>query len=738
MSFDEKIKLPSSDKFYMVRLQGGKLFTQHNTTHVASTFDAVLGATFQVYEAYIQKHLSIKSFYLNNDHNSADVVFTQVDEWSAIKVGGIAPYYQTFSYDPETGYIKFSSPLISTVTIQADEAIILEYYLFFTSHTGRRAPLDMAAGAEVYWQARLPKDFTIGFNQSNALNGQLSISTSSIELKNHDLYFNDFFGDHDSFNNREVKAWRCIDDTTNCQFDFSGVIRGAYIDDQVCTFDLDDILSVLDQVYHGPFPTYNFYSDVADASDYILRGDDAARPIYKLIGKIAPYDVLYYNTQQLLQVRLLNPDTNKMIPGTCVSYDGATKSTATNRKWSCGFGPSIATTKTFTCDLVQERIIDDYHDTRMRLTVNAEEFFAVGDTFKLGTQYGIVIGVVGTSVYTWPHSGLLAAGVMSRVKVPAVVVVDGNGSKYYVKGLKDYTCAIGPKGDLQITFINNFEAGYAGMGTLDPDVHTVFVRYWNDEADAMASDVVLGALEAVGISCNADFFPPENTATWPNPNLAFTVPFIGESTYPSARDVIEKALRSALAFIYLDSDGTFRFKSFLDGINTTVAEIFNQSGINPDDGLKQSNSSNFSVVLDLYDQYIGTRFSFSHAPQSVNWHQYYPDYTVGGDATSTAPSRLYKTNKYYETETVIDQHNNQGLSDATFLETYNGLMTGRRAEYSLKVFSRHFKMYIGDDVMVTRTKILGGENSQYMRAIAINKASNESELKLLDLKRFPK
>lgn len=733
MSFNDQIKKPASDKFYMVRIQGGKIFSNLNATHLASTFDPVLGAYYQVYEAYIQKHLTIKSFKCNVNRNNPDSDFTKVDSWTAIKVGGSAPYYQTFSYDPETGYIKFATPLLSnTSQIQDDETLILEYYLFFTSYVGRRAPMDMESGEEVYWAPRLPKDFSVGLNQSNSLNGQLSVSTSDISLKNEDLFFHDFFGVHDSFNNREFKVWRCIDDVSNKQFEFSGVIRGANLDDRSCSFDLKDILAVLDLTHYAGFTSYKYYSDMADAVDYLIRGDDQSRPVYRLLGKTGPYEVFYYNTQQALQVRLLDP--SKMIPGTCVSYDPTTKTTSTNRKWSCGFGPSDANNKTLTCTSALTRIIDTYHDSVLQCSSNPEGVLAVGDTFKLGTQYGIVIGTTSNSIYTWPENALFAAGTITRVKCPAVVVVNSDGTKFYPKGIQDYTCAIGPKGDLQITFVNNFEAGYSGMGTLDPDTCEVYVRYWNDDYDSKSSSIVKSVLQDSGLTC-ADSFAPDQSPAWPDPQLSFTIPFIGDGSFPTAAEVIEACLKSALAFIYLDNSGEFRYKSFLDGIQADSADIENQSGQDPDDGISQSNSSSFAVVFDLYDQYVGTRFDLTHAPQSTSWNAYFGSYSFSGPGA--AQERLYNTNKMAVIETVIDPHNNQGLSSSDFFEKYNDLMTGRKAEYSLKVFSRHFRLYIGDDILVSRSKLIGGENESYMRVISQDKASNEMDLKLLDLKRFP-
>jgi hypothetical protein len=729
MSYSEKIKLAASDKFYMARIQGGKIFTDENCSFVNTFVHGISGGTLHVFEGTIQRNLKVSSFYVNDNPNLPDAVITQISTNSFPNTNGVAPYYNTFYYDPETGYIKFAVFQVSTPSIQDNITLILEYFIFFTNFTGKRAPYDMASGAEVYWEPRLPKDIDLGFSQANNITGQLSISTSSIELKNQDLYLNDFFSTHDSFNNREVKVWRCIDGISHYQFEFSGVIKGAKINDQVASFDLTDIMSLLDKTFYGYDSNFKRYSDLHDGSTYIIRADDQAKPIYRIFGKIGPYDVFYFNTSQDNQVRLL--DVNKTLPAVCVNYNAASKTTSTNRKWSVGFGPSVVALKSMTVTAVANLVLGTYSASQLTVTGDAQEVFAVGDTFRLGGQYGVIVGVAGSVIEIWPYNASLATGTIERIKVPAVVI-EQNGDKYYPLSFRDYNVTIGAEGDIQLDFVNNFEANHSGFGTLDPDISNVYARMWNDEYDSKASSIVKAVLDEAGLVTSSSFIPNQSPP-WSDPNLAFSIPFPGESDFPTCREVVEKGLKSALSFIYFDSNGEVRYKSFLDGIQADPDDIENESGQDPNDVINQSNSSNFSVSFDLYDQFIGTYLTLPNAPQSSSFYENYADsYRISG--VSARELRLYKTNLFYETDSVIDIHG-QDIED--FLEEYNSLITGRRAVFSLTVFSRHFRLFIGDDMLVSRTKIAGGVNEGYMRVVAISKGYNESDLKLLDLKRFP-
>jgi hypothetical protein len=734
MSFDDEIKRPSSNKFYMVRMQGGKLLNKVFT--LGYTYNST-GFDWQLFTGTIQKYLRIESLIIQGTLSSG-VDFTCTSQASSTfptSGDGIASNNKYY-YNPSTGEFKLFTRQVSQF-LQDSESLMLEYQIFFTNFLGKHAPYDLANGELVYWQPRLPKDLSLGFSQENNLSGVLSVSTSAIQLKNNDLYFNDFFSANDSFNNRPVECWRCIDDYSINQFGFKGVIRSASFDDDSCSFDINDITSVLDGTCYGgygyaAYEDYKFYESTSGT--YTISPDDFKKPIYRVLGKISPYDVFYEQTGTDYPIRLLSEE--KTLDATCVSYNPNSKTTSTNRVWSCGFGAPNANLVALL--ITANASINLGTFTYGQISVSGgrpSEKFCVGDTFFNGTQYGIVTGVADLTsttgyILTWPYNASLTLAPIERHKVSGMLIIQGQ-DKFYPLSQRDYTCVVGPLGDMQVTFTNNFEASVGMTGPLDPDGDQVYFRMWNDSADAIASIETQKILIEAGLDVESSFAPPQGSPDWYDPYISMSIPAKGESSFPTFSDVVEKILRSALSFIYLDNAGKFRYKSFLDGIYD-YADITNQSGSDANDGLNQTNSSKFSVSFDLYDLYAGVKFLMKSAPQSAGFFANSPtSYDFGSDINRL---RLYKTNKVYEVESVVDT-NGPDLDD--FLKAYTELMTGAQAKYSLGSFSRHFKLYVGDDILVTRTKILGGENSRYMRVVAISKESNESQLKLLDLKHFP-
>lgn len=733
MSFNEESLLPASDKFYMARFQGCRLLTAANTTYIGTYVHSISGATMRVYEATVHTFLKVKEFTHQAGGISTDHVVTELPNSGGAfpHNSGVAPYYNVFYYSAEDGYMRFalngsSAPLSSL------DCVSFEYYLFFTEFTGKRALSNMIDGDEVYWSPRLPKDPKINFSQANNLMATLSISTSAIELKNQDLYFNSFFGEFDSFNNRELKVWRCINDVSNFQFELSCIVRGAGLNEQEASFQLEDSLAMLDSTCYFGFETYKTYSDLHDFTDYWIRSQDLTRPIYRSIGKVSPYDTLYINTAQSLQVRRANP--SKMIPAVCAFYDSSTKTVNTNRAWSCGFGPANANAASAAIGSLAHYTNGTYSASVITLSTHAASTFSVGDSFhNNGTQYGLIVGVSGNDVEVWPYNASLATGTITRGRVSSVVVVKDD-IKYYPVFLRDYLCQMGPHGDIQIFFANNFEANHSGLAVLDPDTCEVFTKFWNESSDTRSSTIAKSILTEAEIPCSSTFMPNQIDYTWVDPDLSFCIPYVGGSDFPTCKDILDKVLKSSLSFVYFDNVGEMRYKSFLDTIKTP-GNIHNQSGQDSSDSMMSSNTAGFSTSFDLYDQFVGTSFKFNFAPQYDNFYAANPEaYTL----TDFRALKLYRTNKYYGVESLLDTHDLPiGLVTYAVLEAYNNLIMGRRCVFSLTAFSRHFRLYIGDDILVSRKDLVGNESEVYLRVIASGKGSNDVDYKLIDQKNFP-
>jgi hypothetical protein len=749
--FFGEIEVQNNEKFFMMRLAGAKLM---NGIVDGAGYDS---DSKWLYSGTIQTNLYIDEliggFSLTDypTETSLNRVFDPI----VVNVLDFSESLNDYYYNPESGEIQFYLDGALSSTFYA----ILNYYLFFTNYRGRYAdPYMSELSLVTYWEPRLSNDLKFDFSQQNIFNGILSVSSSSIDIKNQDKYMNDFFSPNDSFSNREVICWSCEGETSNPTLEFVGTIRGVSINNDSCSFQVEDILSTLDNTYKDGLETY--FSELAGYGTNEISVEDKNRVIPRMFGRCGPYDIELFDTGQAYaaganyKIPILNG--NKMTKFCCVSYNNASKTTSTNRTWSLGFGAGNATGESFDCTLHTHLVLSSFEASVLTLDVGVgrvvSEFFKVGDTFKNGSEYGFIYSVSATDIYVWPYNAAYsAANNVDRVKVPAVIIKDGDNT-YYPKGTRDYVCFVAPDGDMCITFTNNFEANHSGMPTLDPDTFEVFGRMWNDDLTDLASDLLEFIISESGLTPSDDFIPAQNPSTpdayvgrsYPDPMLSFTLPFAGDSELPTFREVIEKILKTTLGFIYFDNSGQVRFKSFLDssyydtdGV-LTDSFIDNQSGKDPRlTGLSIRNSSNFSVNYDLYDLFSGVNFSFNHQPQKLLGVAGSFDYTeqVFGtlEVSLNIVKDFYKTNRKYEVESLADV---DALYFYNYIEKYVNLINGRRASFNMQALDAK-GVYIGDDLLVSRLKIVGSENESFMKIVSISKGVYTQALTLLDLKRFP-
>lgn len=711
--FLELIQTQLEDQFFMARLQCGRLlnndFTE-STPYMSGKLDV----------AYLPSGMVIKEMVATSA--GADAVRVRVGTLAEV-TNAIFNYH----YDVDTGVLTYYSGTIYSAT----SFVILEFYLFFTEFIGRYAPLGISSGATVYWGPRLNSGIEFDFSQKNNTSGVMSVASSAISLKNHDLFFNDFFRVNSSFNNREALIWRCQGNVSSYRLEFIGTIKEASINDSECSFTLNDITAALDSSYSdSDFLTY-------DDTSYAIREDDKKTIVPRLFGNTGPFEQEYVTTSQDTKIRL--PNGEKMTSLVCVNYNPNSKTTSTNRLWSIGFGPSSAGAISFdvlthshgTAGTFSYSIIDIDPGTD-----NVNDLFTIGSTFKMGTQYGTIFGTLPSAdrLYVWPYNASLSAvDDIFRQRVDHLIITS-SGVRYLLMPFRDYTCSIGADGDVHVTLVNNFEANHSGLGTLDPDTMTMVGRLWGDGTNKKASEIAKSIIALTALNPSASFSP---AGSWIDPQLSFTVPYVGTNSMPTYRDILERILKSSMSFIYFDELGEVRYKSFLhwDGSTTTpsdISSIVNESGQLPADGFTQKNSTGFQVSLDLFDSFTGVDFDFTHNQMLIDANAA----TLGLTSSSglLIAQKLYKTNKRYQVESLVDQ-NMTGFG--SYIAAYVKLIIGRKATYTVEGFSDRFGIYIGDDLLIARTKLIGGDNSVPMRVVSMSKGVANSKLELIDMRIFP-
>lgn len=705
-----------TEKFFMARLQGAVLI---NGIGFDETEIQFFPARY-LYTTTIKKGLypaSMNYRYTNFGSDQYQEILNATHDFTPNPVTPNV-WKNFFYYNPATGELKFYIDQRLNSTCHA----LFDFYLFFTDTRGKYAPYNLESGFNsVYWQPRLAANLQFDFSQENNLQGLLSISTSGIEVKNQDQYFNDFFGIFYCFSNREVKVWSCEGDYSNKRVDFIGLIRGADLDDNTCKFSLTDPLARLDDTYRDYKPKTLF--DLANLGAYYIRIADQNRVVPRVLGKISSFDTWYRNTASTITVPWFHPAG--MIECLNVNYNGAFTN-ANNRKWSCGFGTNTAATMQRDVTAVAPFVSGAFTATKFTIDATAgkvSDWLPPGTSIVNNGKYGIVYASNDTEAYVWPaDAGFSAAADIIRHKV-LIVVVERDGNYAYCRAGETYTCSIGAAGDLQITFTNNFEAlASVGLTTaLNPDNDKVYCVFMNDTADARASVIVQNMLVDLGMTTNMGFAP--SVPDWDDPDLAITIPFPGEDDLPSVRSVVELCLKSAMACLYFDASGYLRYKSFLQPIEGIIGDVYNESGFVAEDEINQTNSTEFNVKFDMWDLFSGANFTFPHCKK---WSYYRLEDEMVKD--------LYKTLKLYDVQVVLDPTRSTLYS---FLDKYFRLVIGRSAVVKLRALGEQSKLWIGDDIQVTRKKIIGDDNTQTLRVISRTKDANGAQLSLMDLKEFP-
>lgn len=701
---------PSTEDFFMCRIQGAKLL---NGIVSETAYDT---ASKWYYTTKIQPGLVFDSFKIKN--GTTGVITTLVNAGLAFIPNPLnySTHINEYYYNKKTGDLYF----YTNKQLGSDQYGMIEYFLFVTDTRGKYAPSDMAsfgAGQIVYWEPRLTSDLAFNFSQQNNLQGLLSISSSPVILKNQDGYLNGFFSVNDCFNNREVKVWRCKGDASINTFEFIGVIKSASFNDEQCVFEIADPLSKLNNTFNDGRPKR--YGNTT----YALRDIDRLSFIPRVYGKISKFAQGWYNTGTTLPVVKINEQNS--IQATCVSYNPITKTTATNRTWSCGFGPASAAVMSRDVTAVNTFTAGTFNSTKFTINNSlgpVNEWLPVGTTIMNNGKYGVVYDSNATEAYVWPQSASFSAAFdIFRQKVISVILMR-EGAPFHLNGGESYTCQIGVHGDLQIVFVNGFESIVPGLGgvPVDPDADEVFIVMMNDEADAKASSIVKDLLQKSGLAVSPSFIP-DQTPAWTDIELAFTL----DGDLPKYRDLVEMCLKSAMSFIYFDSNGWLRYKAFMQTIQspTNIALTDNQSGLDASDAITQGNSKEFSVSFDLWDLYCGVRFNFSHCIV-VSMIEY---------STNMAMD-FYKTENLFDLDTVVDPTR---VGASAFYVDYGKVVMGRSAVFSITALAEHMNLYIGDDVIVRRKNLIDGQAEITLRVVSKNKKQSGAALDLMDLKRFP-
>lgn len=627
-------------------------------------------------------------------------------------------YTMSFPYDvadvQENGstvtYTYNESTEVLNVTLtgapSSSNIVIVYYYIYYTGERVRTVGKNPESPTTDLrdWEPRLKS--TPQFSQSieNILNGVLSISSSSLTLINNDSEFEQYLTGNDSFYNKQVEIWQCLDDITNIQKVFNGVVTGVNVDRKTVNIGLKDNLASLNvPCLMGDDEVY-FTNDHFTAVDPNKDGF----PVRYIIGtasryKLHPETVTNLTTAQHLDVSSLNE-------AVCTNFT-TDLTTSNNREYGCcrvssngfenfGFTPSNIDNT-------------DPNFTRLDGTAAQVAKFNIGDTFVVsgsGTYYCRTLYVDRTNnyVYVTKQAGMITTDVVNSNDCPAISIDDGVNAYHCLYG-RDYTATVSALASgnkyLKIDFVNNFEASHA-LTVLDPQTMTVGYRVKPSQANQKHGTVLKSILDKAGLTTNAASFSSADTAFAVNAN--FSIPYFDESDYGEYYSYVELLLQSTLGYILLNNSFEIAYNLFDTPSSSTA--------ITDTDIIENT----YKIAIDYND--IVT--------QVVAYNPHYSNSEFNSVSSATGSSlkaeHLHGVRVTTRFRHVLEDYSSK-ITDVI------NIRSERFARYSMVTKSLNYDSILGDDILLSKNGILGNDSTKSVTLLRLDKKTNETGITASDL-----
>lgn len=611
---------------------------------------------------------------------------------------------------PVAGEWSYSGTTLTVNTVTAPSstsAIVAFYYIFLTGEKFRvlgkdpETPLvDLSD-----WEPKISRSPQLGFEVRNVLNGTLTISSSSITMINDNDDFNKYLTDNDSFYQKEINIWQCLDSTDNIFKLFQGQVSKLTINRTAVSISFEDDNSRLKvPALMGDDSSTAYFSKSGFPN---VEPAKEGRTIPYFFGRVSRYQLENDGVTGLLDAQKINPDS--LYEAVCTDYS-AQISTSLNREFGIarfasggieafGFTPSA---------------VDNTNGAFTILDGTAAEIdkFFVGDTFvDSNTAYSRVIKVdrVTNKIYITKNAGFILTDSVLSNDCPSIVITDFSNNRFYPLVGRDYTTSVSTLSSgnkyLKITFANNFEATLA-MPTLDPNNYIVKYRVHPNNANQKHGTVINEILEKSGITVNAASITTANSTFDVNAN--FSIPFFDELDFSNYYKYVEEILQSTLGFVHLNNDFEMEYVLF----NTPV------SGMNTQD---------VDIIEDTYRVSIEYSDIFT---QIISFNPHYSSEEVNSESSATAVSvkaqYLHNINRATRFRHVLEDM-------TTKITDHINIKSNRLATYNFKTKQINYTSEIGDNINLVKNGIPGQAASRNVKIIGIKRKVNETTIKASDL-----
>jgi hypothetical protein len=688
----EKVKF-ASERFILVRMNPAR----------ALTFAVYSGTVYSASMPYIVNRVERNGAVLTK----VSTIPTNNDEW----------YYDATA---QVLYVKTASA--PSTTTNGNNQVICFYYLFYTNTKFRSLPEDPedSLTSTRLWEPRILATPSITQSITNILSGYFTISNASINLINEDGNFQEYLTTQDSFFNKQVDIWLCINSAANIQKIFTGTIRGLNITSNTVNLNCVDSFNKLDQpALMGDTNNEAYFSrNALSFPDLDPSANDLPCPY--IVGSSSRFKTVS------LSVALSGvPDVYRLDIGTnayCVDFDSA-PSTSTNRTWGCCRIKGSVQTQSF--GAVQATLDSGTGYRFIRFASTSNVF--IGDTIKwvesAVTYYGIV-NYVGTFTYSSvsynviisdPTGPFTLASTVSNLKSFATFITLGDGTRYYPKYERDYTTTetttTGGNKYIEIEFVNNFEANLSMVDPLDPQQDEVFFRTSNTVIQSHA-DIIKDMLEINGFVVNSASFSSAYTDL--PVKARFHIPNFDESDYKSFLEYTQDVLSSAISYLKINSSFEVEY------------HIFSSPS--------SSNTRDDALILN---RSISVDIEYGDIETSIIAYNPHHDSQIAIDA-ATSPSATASSNlsKYLHGVSNVTRFRHVLEEFTSNIQRHIDLRSERRAIYRFETATEDIDSEIGDDVLLDDKRVLGTSDQSAVKITSITKSPNRISLEASDLFRL--
>lgn len=631
-----------------------------------------------------------------------------------------------YSYSETTGLLTvYSTPSSSNI-------ICLFYYLFYTSGIFRHATEDPedSGTTDREWLPRLRNLPSFSFSMGNIINGQLTISSSSINLVNDNNEFQYYLTDNDSFYLKEIRVWSCLEDVENINMAFLGRVTEITLSPTNITINFDDNLSFLTMPALMGDESYEAYFDLE--SNPSLDPSKDGKPIRFIFGENSRYRSLIIPAGDSVEYLFSFVDYTTMEEAACIDGD---------RKWG------LCRTKSgfldFTCTLVAFTN-NSPHTGFATYTLNASDLdkFLVGDTFVITkggvTDYMkqiIAIDRSANKFYTIQQAEFAPGDIIQGNNAPCVVIVQ-NSIVYYTRYKRHYTATVsdttGGNKYLTIEFDSDLETASPGMAAYDLSTRTidfsafmptdldytqdkVYFRVSPARTNNSHGSVVKTILESSGMAVNSASITNANSDL--DATVQFSIPHYDEINYKNYYDYVQNICESTFSYLTINNDFEAEYHLF-----------------------KTPNSSNEITDNEILANTFSTSINYKDIVTKIVAYNPHADdiEQQGFDSSLTSPVTSSSTESSLKAKYLHGIQNDirlrHVLKDISVpLENIIKVRVERYVSYKLATKTKNIDTILGDEFLLNKVGLLGNQTSDSLKVIDIEKGADQTSITLTDL-----